>query len=161
MAHCGRELMHAVWDMIQDEEFMERLPQRHASRVFRRNRSTFVPSLILLFRRLSRKVRFNSGVNFIGTDVVLYKVLLATVRYLGARPCVSCLVRKEDTGELGTPADIEQLRKTGARIDPKERQPRKVTKARKAIFTDGRVIDGKAVDEQLKEKGYHPTRVSF
>ncbi|KZT38989.1 hypothetical protein SISSUDRAFT_1128360 [Sistotremastrum suecicum HHB10207 ss-3] len=141
MTHCRRELFHGTWRVLLDDEFVQ--AHDHG----------FV-------------VRFPDGVERrVYLRVLTYsadypeKVLIATIRDKGLCPCPRCLVKKKDIGHLGLPEDLrtrnEDLRKNGAQYRSR------VSQSRSAIYSQGKGLTSKAVDDLLKEFSEVPTTNAF
>src|SRR2546423_669923 len=73
------------------------------------------------------------------------------------RPCPRCLMLKADFPNLGLPEDQQQRLKL-KRIDNQTRN-NLVAEARSKIFTDGRAVNSKGVEQLLKSHSYVPTEV--
>lgn len=87
------------------------------------------------------------------------RVLLATVRDLGACPCPRCLTPKAQVPEMGTKTDSAR-RERLVRLDNTSRRA-DVALARSFIYEKGRNVDSTAVENMLKAESYVPTTVSF
>ena len=85
---------------------------------------------------------------------LVIRVLLATIRDNGLFPCPRCLVSKSVLHNLGCPDDI-MVRITQTRTF----LGNLVKKARKFIYKDAKPINGKNVDDLLKEFSGVPTVV--
>jgi len=87
--------------------------------------------------------------------ILLFRVLLATIRDKGLCPCPRCLVPKVKLDRLGLRRDvivrITQLRTYLAG---------KVSSAHKAIYNFAKPINGAAVEDLLKAFSGVPTEVS-
>ncbi|KAG8933829.1 hypothetical protein FRC01_006874 [Tulasnella sp. 417] len=142
ITHCNRELMHAIWTIILDDEFIE--AWKHG---------------IVLMCADGIKRRFYPRIFTYSADYP-EKVLLATIRNLGDCPCPRCLIRKRDIYKIGTTADQEH-RKSRARTDDEARQ-RRVDLARGFVYGEQRVpVNSVAVENLLKERSEVPTRNAF
>jgi hypothetical protein len=84
------------------------------------------------------------------------RVLLATIKNLGQRPCPRCLILKKDIPDVGTPRDTQ--RRQRFRSDNK-RKRQDVEDARKLIYQEGRLIQHKKVQDILGKQSTVPTRV--
>ena len=85
---------------------------------------------------------------------LLIRVLLATIRDNGLFPCPRCLVSKSALHMLGCPDDIAtRIGKTRTFLAGL------VKKARKLIYKDAKAINGKKVDDLLKDFSGVPTVV--
>ncbi|KAG8919545.1 hypothetical protein FRC01_001237 [Tulasnella sp. 417] len=142
ITHCHRELMHAIWRIILDDDFVE----------------AWEHGIVLTCADGLRR-RFYPRIFTYSADYP-EKVLLATIRNLGDCPCPQCYVRKREIHKLGTVQDIN-LRKSKARVDDAERRER-VTLARDFVYGDLRsTVSGIAVENVLKELSEVPTMNAF
>lgn len=86
------------------------------------------------------------------------RVLLATIRGMKSfQPCPRCLVPKAEFPNLGVPEDWRQRREL-KRVDTQARNDL-VAQARSIIFTNGRAVTYKGVEQLLKPQSYVPTEV--
>ena len=146
--------MHGVWNIILDDDFIractygivvmciDGIERRVYPRIFTYSADypeKYVPSVVI-------------SLTFISNS--LLRVQLATIRDNGLFPCPRCLVSKSVLHLLGCPGDIavrvEQARKVLSKL---------VTRARKLIYKDAKAINGKGVDDLLKEFSGVPTIV--
>ncbi|PPR08295.1 hypothetical protein CVT24_002453, partial [Panaeolus cyanescens] len=138
LTHCRRDLMHAVWRQLLDEDFI------HA----------YTYGMVIMCadgvqRRVYPRI-FTYSADY------PEKVLLATIRDKGLCPCPRCLVAKSDLDGLGLPAD------TATRLEkPRAFEMAKVKKARIQIYSEGQPIGGKAVEDLLKGFSGVPTLNAF
>ncbi|KAG9086349.1 hypothetical protein FS749_003695 [Ceratobasidium sp. UAMH 11750] len=140
LTHLRRELMHAIWVALLDDEFVEAwrtgvvidCADGHRRRVFPR---------ILTYSADYPE-----------------KVLLATIRNGGACLCPRCFVQKTSASQMGTPTDMHTRKKR--RIDNDKRRD-KVERARQLIYDHGKAIQGKDVEGILKAESYVPTMNAF
>lgn len=92
------------------------------------------------------------------SHLLLFRVLIVTIRDLGTCPCPTCLVKKSDIVKLGTLADI-RTREALARVDDDARQ-RRVSVARRYIYGSAHMpVDGTHVETLLKPRSEVPTTV--
>ncbi|KIK73977.1 hypothetical protein PAXRUDRAFT_45998, partial [Paxillus rubicundulus Ve08.2h10] len=91
-------------------------------------------------------------------NIESYRVLLACVKFLGQCPCPHCLMKKTDIPDMGKDADMNTWR-TELREDNND-YCRKVNKAHKLIFTQGKKLNSKYVTKYLKGESLVPTHVS-
>ncbi|KAL4242656.1 hypothetical protein ABKN59_011437 [Abortiporus biennis] len=87
------------------------------------------------------------------------KVLLATIRDMGAYPCPWCLVPKSSIHEIGYIRDAN-WHVDAAHIDDAWRRD-KVETARKFIYDQEQGVTSKAVEDQLQEQSLVPTENAF
>ncbi|KAF7432593.1 hypothetical protein PC9H_004535 [Pleurotus ostreatus] len=141
VTHCKRELMHAIWRLLLDDEFRE----------------AYMHGIVVDcsdgFRRRMYPRFFTYSADY------PEKVLLLLIRDMGNCPCPRCLVKKSAIRALGTPADISQ-RHNGKRVDSKILHA-KVSKARKLIYKQGYTVNSKLVDDLLKSESLVPTENAF
>ncbi|KAJ3741036.1 hypothetical protein DFH05DRAFT_1528856 [Lentinula detonsa] len=137
LTHCNRELMHAFWSFILDDEFVH--AYHHG----------FV---IQCFDGIERRIypRF-----FTYSADYPEKVLLAGIRDLGACPCPRCLCPKSKLDQMGTRRDSK------FRVTARQFLMDKVTLARRWIYHQGYKIKGSAVENILKETSSVPTINAF
>ena len=88
---------------------------------------------------------------------ILYRVLIANIRNLGACPCPRCIIPKDRVQFFGTEQDIFQ-RVDLARKDTHERRNKIIT-ARQLIYEQNYVVDTPQVEPLLKGESLVPTKV--
>ncbi|KDR76734.1 hypothetical protein GALMADRAFT_225666 [Galerina marginata CBS 339.88] len=140
ITHLKRELMHAVWLLLLDPEFMY----------------AYVHGIVMecadgIIRRLFPRF-FTYSADY------PEKILLATIRYLARCPCPRCGIQKRRIGGLGT--HVDNQRRQHIRVDTQQRQE-KVEISRKWIFVHGKGVKSKPVEDLLQEDSYIPTRNAF
>jgi hypothetical protein len=153
-AHCRRELFHACWDILLDEDFIEayrhgivlRCADGIVRRVFPRifTYSADYPEKCLLLTLF--KTLFHS---------LLYRALISTIKDMGLCPCPRCVTLKSMFNFLGLPRDMRR-RMTNLRTYAKEN----VVKARDFIYRWGNTVDGTKVENTLGKGSWVPTLVS-
>lgn len=85
------------------------------------------------------------------------RVLLATIRDMGDRPCPRCLITKDKLDLMGT--TIDKAFRIGAGVRTYFKNA--VEKARRLIYNKGKGISSVAVENLLKETSSIPTIVSL
>ena len=75
-----------------------------------------------------------------------FRIVLATIKFLGDCLCPLCTCVKKEVRGLGTKAD--ERRRSVIRVDSEERQ-NMVEKAREWIFQQGRAVTSEAIDNYL------------
>ena len=85
------------------------------------------------------------------------RVLLASIRDKGYRPCPRCLVSKQEIKNLGLPKDRRQ-RVQSPRVDNLQRR-NKISSARRIIYEENYRVNSAAVERILKEESLVPTSV--
>ncbi|KAF7785232.1 hypothetical protein Agabi119p4_1397 [Agaricus bisporus var. burnettii] len=128
VTHLKRELCHATWLLLLDEDFC----------------SAYVHGLVVqcadgVARRLFPRL-FTYSADY------PEKALLSTIRFLGGCPCPRCKIKKGEISGLGSPSD--SLLRAALRTDNNERR-KLVDKARKAIF-NGKGPGSAAVEKVLQ-----------
>ncbi|PPQ73255.1 hypothetical protein CVT24_009970 [Panaeolus cyanescens] len=142
ITHLKRELMHAIWSLLLDKDFIEAyehgIVMQCADGVWR-----------LVFPRF-----FTYSADY------PEKVLLANIRFLGQCPCPRCKIKKEVIPALGTHVDSQRRTGRNVREDTTRRQDY-VNIARRWIFNHGKGIKGADVEGLLKDESLVPTRNAF
>ncbi|KAF8074854.1 hypothetical protein FPV67DRAFT_601603 [Lyophyllum atratum] len=141
LTHCRRELMHAVWRLILDDDFM------HAY-----EHGIVIECPDGISRRFFPRI-FTYSADY------PEKVLLATIRNLGKCPCPRCLIPKERIPEMGTKFDAARRQTLARSADLWFRQ--KIERARDAIYRLGFVVKSVVVERLLDEQSLVPTVNAF
>ncbi|KAG6914461.1 hypothetical protein DXG01_017109 [Tephrocybe rancida] len=141
MAHCNREMFHAQWKIILDQEFMDAYHNGIAITCLDGLKRRFFPRIITYSADYPEKV------------------LLATIRNRGDRPCPRCLVKKSQMKNMGTVNDMKQ-RIEHARLDNHHRKV-KVSEARSLIYDKNFSVTSKRVDVFLKDGSFVPIMNAF
>ncbi|KAJ7762206.1 hypothetical protein B0H16DRAFT_1884179 [Mycena metata] len=138
LTHCRRELMHAVWKYLLDDEFLHAYTYgiviKCADGVERR-----------VYPRL-----FTYSADY------PEKVLLATIRDGGGCPCPRCLVPKSEAHLMGSARDMTARVKNARKY-----LGSLVNTARRFIYKFAHGIGSKKVDDLLKETSSVPTLNAF
>ncbi|KAG2745346.1 hypothetical protein P692DRAFT_201841314 [Suillus brevipes Sb2] len=137
-AHCRRELFHACWDILLDEDFIE--AYRHG----------------IILRCADGVIRRVFPRIFIYSTDYPEKALISTIKDMGLCPCPRCVMPKSLFGFLGLARDMSS-RVTNLRTYAKE----KVVKARDFIYRWGNTVAGTKVDNTLGEGSWVPTLNQF
>ncbi|KAJ7055705.1 hypothetical protein C8F01DRAFT_444509 [Mycena amicta] len=140
MTHTKRELFHAVWGLLIDDDFVDAWMNGRALECWDK-----------IMRRLFPRIP-TYGLDY------PEKVLAATIRFLARYPCPRCFILKTDIPLTGTKHDL--LRRQEHREDTTQRRWR-VNNAHEAIFTNGAAVDGDVVDRMLGEKSWAAIRHAF
>ena len=90
--------------------------------------------------------------------MLLYRILLASIRNLGQCPCPRCLIPLNRVQNLGMRRDKAQ-RASLARVDGLERRNR-IKAAREIIYAKNYKTDSKAVEDLLRRDSLVPTAAS-
>lgn len=149
--------MHGIWNEILDDDFIDAykngmvvlcgdgITRRLYPRIFRYIAD--YPEKLVFLHRDTKPCSL----------ILLYRMLLATLRDMGGRPCPRCLVQKEDICKLGSHLDMLHRAKDVREHDDDSK--RRVRRARELIYNDGNHIGGTAVEAQLKNLSLIPTEV--
>ncbi|KXN86458.1 hypothetical protein AN958_10073 [Leucoagaricus sp. SymC.cos] len=138
LAHCRRELVHEVWKILLDDEFM------HAYRF-----GILIKCIDGIVRRVYPRI-FSYSADY------PEKVLLATIRDKGLFPCPRCLISKSALHSLGLKDDTN-TRTQGFCSYFAE----KIANARHAIYNHGYAIRSVVVEAILKPFSLVPTKTLF
>ncbi|PPR03767.1 hypothetical protein CVT24_007510 [Panaeolus cyanescens] len=135
-----RELMHAIWLLMLDEEFV------HA----------YVHGIVMqcadgIWRRIFPRI-FTYSADY------PEKILLATIKYLAKCPCPRCTTPKKFIPALGTHVDSQ--RRAHVRVDNPARQF-DIEAARRAMFENGKGAKSTAVEGILDGDSSVPIRNAF
>ncbi|KAG8794779.1 hypothetical protein FRC12_021702 [Ceratobasidium sp. 428] len=140
ITHLRRELMHAVWLSLLDDEFIDAWKN-----------GVVIDCADGIRRRVFPRIMTYSA------DYP-EKVLLATIRNNGKCFCPRCFVTKPTASQMGTPTDMRTRKKR--RIDnPKRRAT--IKQAKHLIHKKGKTVGSKAVEALLKDKSYVPTMATL
>ena len=156
MTFCHRELIHAQWKILLDDDFIE--AWKHG---------IVITCCDGVKRRFYLRIFTHAGdypekYGIISTSLIILltvfgRILLASIRNLGTCPCPRCLIPLSRTHNFGMARDTTQ-RITMARVDDKSRQG-KVHDARRLIFEKQYLVNGAAVENLLKDESLVPTAV--
>ncbi|KAF8872006.1 hypothetical protein BD779DRAFT_1613865 [Infundibulicybe gibba] len=138
LAHCRRELMHAIWKVLLDDEFI------HAYHY-----GIVITCWDGIKRRVYPRI-FTYSADY------PEKVLLATIRDKGSCPCPRCMIPKTRIDLMGQVRDLA-FRGNMAR----KFMFSAVERARKLIYTSGLPIGGAAVERELFSTSSVPTMNAF
>ncbi|KAJ7247385.1 hypothetical protein B0H12DRAFT_1211224 [Mycena haematopus] len=141
LTHCRRDLMHAIWRLLLDDEFLDAYEN-----------GIVIECQDGIFRRFFPRI-FTYSADY------PEKVLLATIRNLGKAPCPRCYLPKEDIPNLGTVQDKKKREKL-ARTD-EHIQKGVIRRVRDWIFKAGRNVKSTTFDYFLLAKSWTPTSNAF
>ncbi|KIK33529.1 hypothetical protein CY34DRAFT_99446 [Suillus luteus UH-Slu-Lm8-n1] len=134
LAHCKRELFHAIWRILLDDEFLD----------------AYKNGIVIKCHDGVQRRVFTYSADY------PEKVLIATIRDKGICPCPRCLLPKSHFGGIGLRADMSgRLARTCQFLKDT------VIAARNAIYKGGAPIKGAAVERLLKEFSLVPTLNTF
>ncbi|TFK50717.1 hypothetical protein OE88DRAFT_1630361 [Heliocybe sulcata] len=141
ITHCRREIMHAVWRILLDDDFM------HAY-----EHGMVITCSDGVMRRVFPRI-FTYSADY------PEKVLLANIRNLGDCPCPRCKIQKARIPEMGTKRDMAR-RTRDARVDSGPLRY-DIARARELIYEDGRGVKSAAVEGLLRRESLVPTSNAF
>lgn len=141
MTHCRRELLHAQWEILLDDDFLE--AYKHG---------------IVIECCDGTKFRFYPRILTYSADYP-EKVILASIRDKGFCPCPRCLMPLARVQSMGMVRDMKE-RCTLARVDDEARRW-SVQMARDIIYNKGFAVDTNAVEALLRPQSLVPTVNAF
>jgi hypothetical protein len=154
LTHCRRELMHEVWRLLLDKDFLHAYEHGIVIKCFDGVLRRIYPRIFTYSADYPEKcVSLITYASFANNT---QRVLLATIRDSGFCPCPRCLIPKNKFDSMGLVRDIS------ARI----RQARiyfgnRILLARSFIYKHGKPITGAAVERILQPQSLVPTVVSL
>ncbi|KAF9455660.1 hypothetical protein BDZ94DRAFT_1179515 [Collybia nuda] len=138
LTHCKRELLHQVWRLLLDEEFLD----------------AYQSGIVL---------QCADGISWrVYPRIFTYsadypeKAILATIRERGLCPCPRCMVEKKKIDKMGQKNDIKARDK-----NPRTFMANLVQKARNCFYQLGYSIASKIVDATLKPFSLMSTMNAF
>ncbi|KAJ8457369.1 hypothetical protein ONZ51_g11576 [Trametes cubensis] len=141
LTHCRRELFHAQWKCLLDDEFM------HAY-----EHGMIVDCIDGVRRRIYPRI-FTYSADY------PEKMLVATLRDKGRCPCPHCLVTFEDIDKLGN--DEDRNRRSHQVRESAAEQSALVQEAREIIYDSGYVVNSDRVEALLRDHSLVPTINAF
>ncbi|KAJ3538209.1 hypothetical protein NMY22_g5263 [Coprinellus aureogranulatus] len=138
-AYLNRELFHAQWVIILDDDLLKAIIE-----------GIIIECSDGVMRRFFIRI-FTYSADY------PERVLIATIKGRSDCPCVRCLVQKQNLSQMGTAEDLA-FREANPRVDTAARQ-KQVTDAREAIAS-GLAVGGDAVVVHLTHSGV-PTINAF
>ncbi|KAF7307251.1 hypothetical protein MIND_00518800 [Mycena indigotica] len=139
LAHCRRELIHAVWRHLLDDEFL-----------YHYRYGIVVTCADGVERRVYPRI-FTYSADY------PEKVLLATIRENGECPCPRCLTPKSELHLMG---QIQDLVNRGSNLI-RQYLSSKIAKARRFIYVFGLGVRSSKVEKELKATSSVPTVNAF
>nr|GAT43813.1 predicted protein [Mycena chlorophos] len=140
LTNLKRDLFHAVWALLIDDEFVDTYINGFAHECLDK-------AIRRLFPRLPAYMMDYPE-----------KVLAATMKFLARRPCPRCLILKVDIPLTGTKNDLK--RRQAIREDTLHWR-NSVVRARRKIFEKGYAINSDVVTDILGDKSYVPVKNAF
>jgi molybdopterin/thiamine biosynthesis adenylyltransferase len=156
MAHCNREVFHAQWTIILDNEFMEAYAHGLVIDCCDGIQRRFYPRIFTYSADYPEKY-VPVAKYLISITYVNRRIIIAGIRNLGLCPCPRCRIPKDRVANMGKPQDMAQ-RKTLARVDDVDRRTR-VETARKSVHEENQKVDGAQMQRLLKKDSLVPTAV--
>lgn len=158
LTHLKRELMHGVWGLLLDSNFMGAYESGIVLTCADGVQRLVFPRFFVYSADYPEKYFI-----LIFMSVCLYlwisRVLLATVKPRSKHMCPRCLVTTKHLCKLGTIMDMKR-RERDARVDSTARQD-SVHLARRRMFKYGDPIKSRKVQSKLDEESLVPTHVSM
>lgn len=159
LTHVRREIMHAQWAILLDDEFLETyvhgivlegedgIKRRFYPRIFTYS-ADYPEKWVSMCLYLSRLL-----------TLLLDRVLIASIRDKGLCPCPRCLMPLNKVHNLGTKLDMKQ-RQTLARTDDLDRRTR-VKEARSIIYDKDYAVNNDASEKLLIDQSLVAIEVSL
>jgi hypothetical protein len=153
MRHCHRELFHAQWEILLDDEFLEAYENgvlfACSDGVIRR----FYPRVFTYSADYPEKSVCD--LLFLGHFLILeFRVRLSSIRQNGKRACPRCLIPKSQFPEVGTEAD---LRRRALLIRKDSNTRSNIQAARSLIYKDNYAVNSTYVEDILKKESLVPS----
>ena len=152
ITHCRRELMHAIWKFLLDDDFVHAYKYGMVIKCANGVERRIYPRIFTYSADYPEKYILCCSYN----DCLLngLRVLLATIRDQGICPCPRCLMRKAQFDRMGLKPDttfrLNHVRKFLSDL---------VASARISIYKHARSIGGSVIDRILKPTSSVPTMV--
>jgi len=154
LTHCRRDLFHACWETLLDQEFL--YAYRHgivlkcADGIMRR-----VYPRIFTYSADYPEKYFSSHFFKHIRWLITSRVLVSTIKDMGSCPCPRCFMPKCLFGFLGLANDMKS-RLTNLRVYAMT----KVVEAHELIYQWGHTVDSAKVEDTLREGSWVPILVS-
>ncbi|OBZ70781.1 hypothetical protein A0H81_09000, partial [Grifola frondosa] len=132
LTHCHREMLHAQWSILLDDEFLE--AYRHG---------------IVIDCCDGVRRRFYPRIFTYSADYP-EKIIIASIRNLGRCPCPRCLIPLDRVHNLGMARDLAQ-RTTLSRVDDVNHR-NQVASARSIIYNMNYAVNSAAVERLLAKE---------
>ena len=157
LAHCRRELFHAVWHKLLYDDFLHAYefgmvlvcPDGVTRRVY--------PRIIAYSADYPEKYVFDCIYHAVAL-ITQNRTLIATIRNLGGLPCPLCMVEVDQIQDIGLKRDMDQREKARRRDD--ELRERLVNTARRRIYDQRMGVNSAGVEKLLRPLSLVPTIVS-
>lgn len=159
MAHVRREIMHAQWDILLDNEFLEAYAHGIVLEGEDKIQRRFYPRIFTYSADYPEKFVAIYLIWSISTYSSVHRVLIAGIRDKGRCPCPRCLMPLDRVHNLGTVPDMRQ-RQSLARTDNLDRRD-KVTRARDMIYKENKAVNNRASEELLKDQSLVATKAGL
>ena len=157
MTFCHRELIHAQWKILIEDDFIE--AWKHGIVIICCDGVTrrFYPHIFTHSGDYPEKYVEFTIFSFLLECSLVNRILLASIRNLGLCPCPRCLIPLSRAHCFGMARDTAQ-RTAMARIDNKTRQ-NNVYAARRLIYEKQYRVNAAAIEDLLKKESIVPTAV--
>jgi hypothetical protein len=158
LTHCRRELMHAVWKFLLDDDFIHASSYGMVVRCHDGIERRVYPRILTYSADYPEKFVLTYVSPYTcSPPSLLFRVLLATIRDKGLCPCPRCLTPKAKLDRVGHVTDAKARTNQARKFQDVSNS---VNKARNAIYKRGVPIGGAYVQQLLKPTSTVPTLVS-
>lgn len=149
MTHCHREFLHAQWEILLDDEFIE--AWKHGIVIACCNGITrqFYPRIFIYSADYPEKCKLIPSLSIVFAQYHS-RVLLASIRNKGACPCPCCLIPLSHVHNIGMVRDMMQRVTLARALD--DRPQNVIYTARKLIYEKGYSVESTLVNDLLKDK---------
>jgi hypothetical protein len=157
LTHCKRELMHAIWLQLLDDDFVDAYANGILIECADGTVRRFFPRLFTYSADYPEKYEL-----FYYFQVVISSVnrtLLACIKTLGSFPCPRCVISKDGIAALGTKSDMRKRDSDRTLRVDNHALKHDIEVARKWIYVDGKPLTSKRLEDLLGTKSLVPTRV--
>lgn len=158
MTHCRRELLHAQWDVLLDDDFLEAYKHGIVATCNDEVMRRFYPRFFTYSADYKEKYAYSSCLAKSVLNIHR-RVMLSSIRDLGGCPCPRCLIPISRIYRMGMVQDMKE-RKTLARVNDDDRR-RKIERARDIIYRQNYAVDNANVEAILKPQSLVPTDASL
>ncbi|KIM83849.1 hypothetical protein PILCRDRAFT_68884 [Piloderma croceum F 1598] len=141
MTHCSRELFHAQWKVLLDDNFLQ--AWKHG---------------IMILCADDINHQFYPRIFTYSADYPK-KILIVSIHNLGKCPCPHCLIPLNCVCNLGMARDMTQ-RDTMARVDNVQRHSR-IEAVQRLIYEKNFMVNSAAVEKILRDTSLVPTANAF
>ena len=157
LTHCKRELMHAIWLQLLNDDFVDAYTNRMLIECADGTIRRFFPQLFTYSADYLEKYELFYYFQVIVSSV--NRTLLTCIKMLGRFPCLRCVISKDSIAALGTKSDMwKRDSDRTLRIDSHTLK-HDIEVAQKWIYIGGKPLTSKHLEDLLGTKSLVPTRV--